>query len=234
MTAATALDPARLECVAATGYGRRNVDFATMTVTEITCHAKGVHSLLPTARTIIDIGGQDSKGIIIANGKVTDFVMNDKCAAGTGRFLEVIADALHVPLAELGQVSLSADKSATISNICTVFAEHEVVAKLAEGERVANLVAGVHDAIATRVHAMVNKLKIEPDLAMTGGGSKNIGLVRALEARYGGSVLVPPEPLITGALGAALIGREMFERAEMAGQTLARSAAGLQEAKIFS
>lgn len=224
----------RLSFVVATGYGRINVPFADRQVTEITCHAKGVYSLLPTVRTIIDIGGQDSKGIKIANGKVTDFVMNDKCAAGTGRFLEVIADALGVPLAELGQVSLSADKTARISNTCTVFAEQEVVSQLAVGERVANLVAGVHDAVATRVYAMTDKLNIEPDVAITGGGAKNIGLVRALEAQYGGSVLVTPEPLITGALGAALIGREMFERAEAAGQTLARSTAGLQKARLFS
>ena len=156
--------------------------FADKQVTEITCHAKGLHSLLPTAKTVVDIGGQDSKGIKLKNGKVAGFVMNDKCAAGTGRFLEVIADALGVPLERLGELSLSAQKAATISNTCTVFAEQEVVSQLANGEPVENLIAGIHEAIATRIYAMVSKLKIEPDVAITGGGAKNIGLVRALEA----------------------------------------------------
>ncbi len=223
----------QLSYVVATGYGRINVPFADRQVTEITCHAKGLHSLLPSARTIVDIGGQDSKGIKIKDGKVTAFVMNDKCAAGTGRFLEVIADALGVPLEELGEVGLSAQKPAVVANTCTVFAEQEVVSQLAGGESVANLVAGVHDAISTRVYSMVNKLKIEPDVAITGGGAKNIGLVKALEAKFGFPVLVPPEPLLTGAIGAALVGKEACEQAALKGAALQRSKQGLQEAKFF-
>jgi (R)-2-hydroxyacyl-CoA dehydratese activating ATPase len=223
-----------LTYVVATGYGRINVPFADKQVTEITCHAKGLASLLPTARTIVDIGGQDSKGIKILNGKVTSFVMNDKCAAGTGRFLEIIADSLGVPLDKLGEVSRSAEKPAAISSTCTVFAEHEVISQLATGESVPNLIAGVHDAIATRVYAMVAKLKIEPDVAITGGGAKNSGLVRALEARFGYPVLVPPEPLLTGALGAALIGKETYEKALAAGESVQRKAGELSEAHIFS
>ena len=223
-----------LSYIIATGYGRINVPFADKQVTEITCHAKGVHSLLPTAKTVVDIGGQDSKGIKLKNGKVASFVMNDKCAAGTGRFLEVIADALGVPLERLGELSLAAHKAATISNICTVFAEQEVVSQLANGEPVENLIAGIHEAIATRIYAMVSKLKIEPDVAITGGGAKNIGLVRALEARFGCRVLVPPEPLLTGAIGAALVGKELASKAALSGQPLARARQGLQEAKIFS
>ncbi|HUJ90843.1 MAG TPA: acyl-CoA dehydratase activase [Syntrophorhabdales bacterium] len=223
-----------LSYIIATGYGRINVPFADKQVTEITCHAKGVHSLLPTAKTVVDIGGQDSKGIKLKNGKVASFVMNDKCAAGTGRFLEVIADALGVPLEKLGELSLAAHKAATISNICTVFAEQEVVSQLANGEPVENLIAGIHEAIATRIYAMVSKLKIEPDVAITGGGAKNIGLVRALEARFGCRVLVPPEPLLTGAIGAALVGKELASKAALSGQPLARARQGLQEAKIFS
>jgi (R)-2-hydroxyacyl-CoA dehydratese activating ATPase len=223
-----------LSCIVATGYGRINVPFADKQVTEITCHARGLYSLLPTARTIVDIGGQDSKGIKLAGGKVRNFVMNDKCAAGTGRFLEVIADALGVPLQKLGEVSLRADRPAVISNTCTVFAEQEVISQLAAGESVANLVAGIHEAIATRVFSMVNKLKIEPDVAITGGGAKNIGLVKALEAKFGFPVLVPEEPLLTGALGAALIGKEMFENAMKRGEVLTRSGRGLEEASFFS
>ena len=223
-----------LDYIVATGYGRINVPFADRQVTEITCHAKGLHSLLPTARTMVDIGGQDSKGIKLKNGKVASFVMNDKCAAGTGRFLEVIADALGVPLQKLGELSLSARTPATISNTCTVFAEQEVVSQLASGEPVENLIAGIHEAIATRIHAMVSKLKIEPDVAITGGGAKNIGLVRALELRFGCPLLVPPEPLLTGAIGAALVGKEIYDKAAQSGQPLVRVGQGLQEAKIYT
>ncbi len=223
-----------LNYIVATGYGRINVPFADKQVTEITCHAKGIYSLLPTAKTIIDIGGQDSKGIKISGGKVVGFVMNDKCAAGTGRFLEVIADALGVPLSDLGRVGLSAMEPAVISNTCTVFAEQEVISQLAGGESVPNLIAGVHNAIATRVCAMVGKLKIEPDVAVTGGGAKNIGLVKALETRLGCPVLVPAEPLLTGALGAALIGKRVYEDSLEAGDPIIRSKRGLEEATFFS
>jgi predicted CoA-substrate-specific enzyme activase len=223
-----------LSYVVATGYGRINVPFADRQVTEITCHAKGTHSLLPTAKTVVDIGGQDCKAIKIRNGKVASFVMNDKCAAGTGRFLEVIADALGVPLERLGELALSASSPAIISNTCTVFAEAEVISQLASGESVPNLIAGVHDAIATRIFAMVSKLKIEQDVAITGGGAKNIGLVKALEARFGCPVLVPEEPLLTGALGAALIGKEAWDAACRTGQPVQRSTKGLGEATFFS
>jgi predicted CoA-substrate-specific enzyme activase len=223
-----------LSYIIATGYGRVNVPFADKQVTEITCHAKGLHSLLPSAKTIIDIGGQDSKGIKIKDGKIIDFVMNDKCAAGTGRFLEVIAEALGIPLASLGELSLSAQKVTPISNTCTVFAEQEVTSQLANGEPVASLVAGIHEAVATRIYSLVQKLKVERDVAITGGGAKNIGLVNALEKMFGFFLLVPPEPLITGALGAALIGKELFENAAKSGQTLQRSRQGLQEATLFS
>jgi (R)-2-hydroxyacyl-CoA dehydratese activating ATPase len=223
----------QLSYVVATGYGRINVPFADRQVTEITCHAKGLHSLLPSAKTIVDIGGQDSKGIKIKDGKVSSFVMNDKCAAGTGRFLEVIADALGVPLQKLGELSLTSENAATVSNTCTVFAEQEVISQLAGGESIANLVAGIHEAIATRVYSMVNKLKIEPDVAITGGGAKNIGLVKALEAKFGCPVLVPPEPLLTGAIGAALVGKEACAQARLKGEKLKRSEQRLQEARFF-
>ena len=223
-----------LAYIVATGYGRINVPFADKQITEITCHAKGLQSLLPTARTVIDIGGQDCKGIKIKAGKVTDFVMNDKCAAGTGRFLEVIADALGVPLKELGERSLAAQNAIAISNTCTVFAEHEVISQLASGASVNDLIAGIHEAVATRVYAMVKKLKIEQDVAVTGGGAKNIGLVKALEGKFGFPLLVPPEPLITGALGAALMGKEIYEKAAAGGQKPQRSDQGLREATFFA
>jgi len=223
-----------LSYIIATGYGRINVPFADRQITEITCHAKGLHSLLPTVKTIVDIGGQDSKGIKIKDGKVVSFVMNDKCAAGTGRFIEIMADSIGVPLEDMGRISLTAEKAAPISSTCTVFAEHEIVNKLASGESIPNLIAGIHESVATRVSAMVKKLTIEQDVAVTGGGAKNIGLVKALEKKLGCSVIVPPEPLITGALGAAVLAKEIFEKYEREGQMPVRSSCGLQEAKIFS
>ena len=220
--------------VVATGYGRINVPFADKQITEISCHARGVSSLLPTVKTVIDIGGQDCKGIKLKQGQVVDFVMNDKCAAGTGRFLEVIADALGIKLEEMGELSLKARSEVSISSTCTVFAEQEVVGKLAEGVPVADLVAGVHKAIASRIFGMVSRLKIEKDVAVTGGGAKNIGLVRALEARLGYPVLIPPEPLLTGAIGAALLGKEMAQKAARDGAPLVRSRHSLQEASFFT
>jgi predicted CoA-substrate-specific enzyme activase len=222
-----------LTYIVATGYGRINVPFADRQITEITCHAKGLHSLLPSVKTVVDIGGQDSKGIKIDNGKVMNFVMNDKCAAGTGRFLEIIADSLGVPLEKIGELSLTAERIAAVSSTCTVFAEQEIISRLAGGEPIANLMAGIHDAVATRVYSLVKKLNVEPDIAVTGGGAKNIGLVRALESKFGQKLLVPPEPLITGALGAALMGRDIFEKYAAEGQKPTRSGHKLEEATFF-
>jgi predicted CoA-substrate-specific enzyme activase len=222
-----------LTYIVATGYGRINVPFADRQITEITCHAKGLHSLLPSVKTIVDIGGQDSKVIKIKDGKVVNFVMNDKCAAGTGRFLEIIAESLGVPLEKIGELSLTAERIAAVSSTCTVFAEQEVISRLASGEPIANLMAGIHDAVATRVYSLVQKLNVEPDIAVTGGGAKNIGLVRALESKFGRKLLVPPEPLITGALGAALMGRDIFEKYAAEGQKPTRSGHKLEEATFF-
>ena len=202
-----------LDFVVATGYGRINVPFADRQITEITCHARGIRSLFPSARIIIDIGGQDSKGIKLdADGKVANFVMNDKCAAGTGRFLEVVSETLGINLADMGDLALSADGFVQISNTCTVFAEHEVTSRLAEGAGVAEIVAGLHEAIASRVVNMTRHLGIEKDVVVTGGGAKNKGLVRAIAGKVGFPVLTPPEPFITGALGAALVGRDFYSR----------------------
>lgn len=222
-----------LTYIVATGYGRINVPFADRQITEITCHAKGLHSLLPTVKTVVDVGGQDSKGIKIQNGKVMNFVMNDKCAAGTGRFLEIIADSLGVPLEKIGEISLAAERIAAVSSTCTVFAEQEVISRLASGEPIANLIAGIHDAVATRISSLVKKLNVEPDIAVTGGGAKNIGLVRALESKFGCPLLVPPEPLITGALGAALMGKDICDKYAAEGQKPTRSGRSLEEATFF-
>jgi predicted CoA-substrate-specific enzyme activase len=199
----------QIDCIVATGYGRINVLFADRQITEITCHAKGVGRLFPSARTIIEIGGQDCKGIKVRNGKVQEFVMNDKCAAGTGRFLEVIAETLGVKTGELGELSLQSGKPEQISSTCTLFADEEVVSLLARGCRKQDIIAGIHQGVASRICAMSGKVGIEEDVVVTGGGAKNAGLVKAIERNLNLNVLVPPEPLITGAIGAALLAGEL-------------------------
>ena len=197
-----------LDYIIATGYGRINVPFADAQVTEISCHMRGVNWLFPDVRTIIDIGGQDSKGIRLEDGKLVNFVMNDKCAAGTGRFLEVISDVLGVKLEEIGALSLKSTRPADISSLCTVFAEQEALMRLSEGVPIEDILAGIHKANASRIYAMVRRINIVKEVAITGGGAKNIGLRQALADRIGFPVVVPEEPLITGALGAALIASE--------------------------
>ena len=220
--------------VVATGYGRINVPFADKQITEISCHARGVSYLLPEARTVIDIGGQDCKAIKLSNGRAVDFVMNDRCAAGTGRFLEVTAEGLGVKLDDMGRLSLAAKNKVEIGSTCTVFAAQEVVAKLSAGVPLSDIIAGLHEAIATRIYGMARRLKIEREVALTGGGAKNIGLVRALEAKLGYLVLVPPEPLLTGAIGAALLGKDIVKKAAESGIPLLRSERRLTEATIFT
>jgi predicted CoA-substrate-specific enzyme activase len=201
--------------IVSTGYGRINVPFADNQFTEITCHAKGIVNLFSKAKTIIDIGGQDVKGIKIdGNGKILDFAMNDKCAAGTGRFIEVIADTLGVPLDKVGGLSLRSKNPAMISNICTIWAQQEVAASLAQGVPISDLLAGVHKSLADRISRMVNRLRVEEAIIVTGGGGKNKGLLKALSEQLGHEILVPEEPLITGALGAALLGKEIVEKAK--------------------
>ncbi len=218
----------------ATGYGRINVPFADRQITEISCHARGVAHLLPGVRTVIDIGGQDSKGIKLKDGRAVDFVMNDRCAAGTGRFLEVTAESLGVSLEEMGKLALEAKNKVEIGSTCTVFAAQEVVAKLSEGAALADIIAGLHEAIATRIYGMVRRLKIEREVALTGGGAKNIGLVKSMEAKLGFPVLLPPEPLLTGAIGAALLGGDIVKEAEKKGEKLKKSPRRLTEATLFT
>jgi predicted CoA-substrate-specific enzyme activase len=220
--------------VVATGYGRVNVPFADKQITEISCHARGVSHLFPQARTVIDIGGQDCKGIRLnEKGQVMDFVMNDKCAAGTGRFLEVTAEELGVKLEDMGRLCLQAKSKVEIGSTCTVFAAQEVVARLSEGVPLADIIAGLHEAIAARIYSMVSRLKIEREVVLTGGGAKNIGLVKALEAKLGFPVLLPSEPLLTGAMGAALLGRDIVRQAAERGMPLPRTARRLEEVTLF-
>jgi predicted CoA-substrate-specific enzyme activase len=208
--AAADMSAGDLNGVVATGYGRTAVGFADKKVTEITCHARGVCHLLPDVRTVIDIGGQDSKAMRLdEEGRVADFVMNDKCAAGTGRFLEVMARALEVPLDDLGSLARASLNSCPISSLCTVFAESEVVFLRGEGRAREDIAAGIHGAIASRVAAMLSQMGLEETVALTGGVARNSGVVRALCDELQLAVRVPERPQLTGALGAALIAAEL-------------------------
>ena len=220
--------------IVSTGYGRINVPFADKQFTEITCHAKGIVRLFPNAKTIIDVGGQDVKGIKIdAAGKIIDFVMNDKCAAGSGRFIEVIADTLGISLDKVGDLSLRSKNPANISNICTIWAQQEVAASLAEGVPISDLLAGIHKSLADRISRMVSRLKVEEAVIVTGGGGKNKGLLKALSEQLGHEILVPEEPLITGALGAALLGKEIVEKAKQNHTPLETKERILEEIEIL-
>ncbi|MBE0481646.1 MAG: 2-hydroxyglutaryl-CoA dehydratase [Dehalococcoidia bacterium] len=195
-----------LQFVISTGYGRRAVSFASKTASEIICHAKGVNSLIPDARTVIDIGGQDSKVIgIREDGTVSDFVMNDKCAAGTGRFLEVMAEVLGLGIEQMGPISMTSKDPCPISSTCTIFAETEMVSLRAEGRTREDLVAGIHRAVASRVVITGRTVGYKEQVVFTGGVAKNLGVKNSLEAGIGLPVLVPKEPQIMGALGAALL-----------------------------
>ncbi|MBN1857222.1 MAG: 2-hydroxyglutaryl-CoA dehydratase [Dehalococcoidia bacterium] len=223
----------KIEYVVATGYGRFNVPFADREITELTCHARGIASLFPGVRTAIDIGGQDAKGLKISNGKLVDFVMNDKCAAGTGRFLEVMAETFGVRFEDLGEMSLRSSRVVGISSTCTVFAQQEVVARLSEGTSVEDILAGVNDSIAERTINMVRRLEVEPDVVFTGGVALNAGVVKAIEKKLGYKVFVPEQPLLTGALGAALLGREHVMNKRARNETIVRKERQLSETTFF-
>ena len=200
------VDRKSIKRIVATGYGRVSIPFADKRVTEITCHAVGARHLFPDTETVIDIGGQDSKVIRVGEGgKVLDFTMNDKCAAGTGRFLEVMAEKLQVPLDEMGELSQRAEGEVGISSVCTVFAESEVVSLVAQNRPREEIIRGLHRAIVNRVWSMAKSIGIQGAVTMSGGVAKNIGVVGLLEEKLGRRIHVHPEPQIVGALGAALL-----------------------------
>jgi predicted CoA-substrate-specific enzyme activase len=203
--AAAQLERAQISAIVATGYGRNAVKIADTTITEITCHARGVSHLAPGVRTILEIGGQDSKVIILEDrGRVRDFAMNDRCAAGTGRFLEVVAARLGVDLATLGELSHQSRAPAIISSMCVVFAETEIIGLLAEGASTPDIAAGVQKAIAARLLALAGRSVAAP-VYFTGGVALQSGMVHALEDALSCAIQVPPMPQLTGALGAAIL-----------------------------
>ncbi len=206
---ASNLTAQEISTTVATGYGRVTYP-SDREVSEITCQAKGISHLFPSARTVIDIGGQDSKVIkLFPNGKVADFAMNDKCAAGTGRFLEVMASALELEWREIGEL-VSASKNPTkISSFCTVFAESEVISQVSAGTPKSDILAGVCDSVASRVASMTRRTGLEPDIVFTGGVAHNQGVVNSLAKQLGYPLLVFREPVITAAFGAAILAREI-------------------------
>ncbi len=196
-----------------TGYGRMTYQKADAQITEITCHARGVSALYPNARSIIDIGGQDAKAIKLnERGKVDNFVMNEKCAAGTGRFFEVMARVLDCPLEGLAELAERAANSVHISSVCTVFAESEVISQLASGSSKESVARGAHEAVAKRVAGLCSRLGMKEQVVMTGGVALNRSMVKAMSEEIGLDIAVPENPQIMGALGAAYFAKERYEK----------------------
>lgn len=208
----TGLSLSYIEYIVATGYGRVIVPFAQEMITEIACHARGAHFIFPGTRTILDMGGQDCKAIRVdERGVHVNFAMNDKCAAGTGRFLESMARALNLPLEHLGPLALQAENSVAVSSMCVVFARSEVTALSRRGIPRSSILAGLHEGIADRVLGLLKRVGIEAELVISGGIAKNVGVVRKLEEKTGLVAHISSEPQMVGALGAALFAAERGE-----------------------
>jgi predicted CoA-substrate-specific enzyme activase len=222
------LQPEQITFTAATGYGRYRVDFGDVQVTEISCHARGALAQFPQTRTVLDIGGQDTKAIRVAeSGEVEDFAMNDKCAAGTGRFLGACAVALEVPLSELGSLAMQSTAPVTITTTCTVFAESEIVGHLAHGHLPEDVVMGMHYSVAKRCASLVRRVGLRPELTFTGGVSRNLTMVQLLEHLFGIPLNVSPDAHFMGALGAALYA---LDHARAGERGTAASAAAIAQA----
>lgn len=211
----------KLEFIVSTGYGRVVVPFAQRNVTEISCHARGANWFFPGVRTILDMGGQDCKAIRCdATGKVVNFAMNDKCAAGAGRSMEVMADLLQIPLADMGSLSLqTVNGEVPVSSTCTVFAKSEVLAHLRQGAPRNDILAGVCLALTTRVYGLLKRVGIEPEFVISGGIGKNIGVVTRVEQKVGLKANICFEPQIVGALGGAIFARDMLAKQQKSSVT---------------
>ena len=191
--------------IVATGYGRYSFERADKQISEISCHAKGIFHLVPTARTIIDIGGQDAKAIRLDdNGMVSQFFMNDKCAAGTGRFLDVMARVLEINITDMADYDSRATEVVNVSSTCTVFAESEVISHLSNNIPKENIIAGIHASVASKACGLAYRAGLADDIVMSGGVAQNAGVVRAISRELRRPVIVAPNPQIAGALGAAL------------------------------
>jgi (R)-2-hydroxyacyl-CoA dehydratese activating ATPase len=203
------INPRDVGFVVGTGYGRYKITFGNAQMTEISCHARGASYIFPATRTVIDMGGQDAKAISIgANGEVLDFVMNDKCAAGTGRFLANAADVMGITLDEVGPLSLEGTKPVKLTTVCTVFVESDILSYLSMGKKPPDILRGVHLAIAKRTISLARRVSLEPQITMTGGVARNVGMVRALEEILDTNLQVSPDAHFIGAIGAALFALE--------------------------
>lgn len=215
ITAVSGLDLKDMDFILATGYGRTALPMANKQMSEITCHAKGVFFQDPSVRTIIDIGGQDVKAIALDDrGGIRQFYMNDKCAAGTGRFLEVMARVLEVPLEEMAEYHFRSKNPAQVSSTCTVFAESEVISLLSRGTAKEDIIAGVHFSVAAKARALAQRVGVRREVVLCGGAAKNGGVADAIEKELGAPLVVAQNPQLTGALGAALLAYEEMMRKE--------------------
>ena len=210
------ISEARVNFIVGTGYGRAQVAFAHTNISELSCHGRGAHFYLPAARTVLDIGGQDTKAICIdRDGNLLDFAMNDKCAAGTGRFLEMMARTLGMGFDEFAAMHFQDGEPCVIGNMCSVFAESEVINLVNEGAELPRIIKGLHQSLAGRVAALAKRVGIEPEVVITGGVAKNAGVIEAVGKKLGRKLAsFPPgvDPQIIGALGAALIARDQAQR----------------------
>ncbi len=207
------VNPRDVGFVVGTGYGRYKITFGNAQMTEISCHARGAHFVFPSTRTVIDMGGQDSKAISVgANGEVLDFSMNDKCAAGTGRFLANAADVMGISLDEIGPMSLRGQNPVKITTVCTVFVESDILSYLAMGKKGEDILAGVHLAIAKRTVSLARRTPLDPEITLTGGVARNVGMVSALEEVLERKLQVSPDAHFMGAIGAALFALEKMDQ----------------------
>ena len=222
LCASARVKPEEIVYIASTGYGRYCVPFRQIQITEMTCHALGARWLFPETRTVLDIGAMNSRALHIAeNGRVVGFRMNDRCASGAGRFLERVASSLEIELDQVGELSLRARDAQPISSICAVLAETEVINHVTAGKSVEDILRGAHLSIAERLVALVRQVGAHPEITLTGGVTKNIGMVRALEERLRTRLNVSPHSEYAGALGAAQLARQRWQRLG-AGLTTAR------------
>ena len=204
------LSPKDITCTVATGQGAGNVSFRNQQVSDIRCCARGINHISPSVRTIIDVQAQSSQIIRLSeSGQVTNFVVSEKCAAGSGRFLDVIANVLQIALKDIGPLSLKSENPITFTTSCAVFGESEAISRVAEGVSKEDILAGVHLALANKISALMNRVGLEKDCAISGGGALDIGLIKNVEEKLGVQLLVPPQPQIITALGAAIIAEEM-------------------------
>lgn len=207
------IEPENVGFVVGTGYGRYRINFGNAQMTEISCHARGANYVFPGTRTVIDMGGQDAKAISIgANGEVLDFVMNDKCAAGTGRFLANAAEVMAIHLDEVGPLSLKGTRPVKLTTVCTVFVESDILSYLSMGKKPEDILRGVHLAIAKRTISLARRVPIEPDITLTGGVARNVGMVQALEEVLETKLQVSPDAHFMGAIGAALFALEKMDQ----------------------